>query len=49
MIEFMMHFLGICGESHPNVLVFLFGEMGIDFNMMLMNIKAVYFKFKKDD
>jgi hypothetical protein len=29
MIEFITHSLGICGDGHPNIFIFLLNEVGI--------------------
>lgn len=40
MIEFLKHSLGLCGETHPNFIMFMLGEMNINFNLIFYQIKT---------
>lgn len=42
MIEFVTHTLGLCGDNHPNIFIFIFNELGI-----LEYFNYIYNKFKK--
>jgi hypothetical protein len=40
MMEFLRHSLGLCGETHPSLLMFLLGELNVNFHLIFLNFKT---------